>query len=377
LIEYIRPATVPARVSEPNNNLEQKLVIGFLSITPGTFFTGIHGESIIVVDPGEENFFDGPDIFNATLFINGQHLTGDIECHLSEADWYRHGHASNVRYNNVILHVLLKHKSTNTALNIPTITLPSNFYSVSGQNKLNCRLKFSNEMTNTIELLAESKWQDHVSRFLKIEWKDEKLFEHLIFISFKIIGGHGNATNMELLAKNIFDTNCQLRNSRYLLAKMNEFAKQLAWNSKNVRPFKRKEKIIPLAVELISLINDLRREKYLLPSDMKKILLNKLTKVCGSGTITELLGNVFYPFGSALSLLNKKFSISKSYLIEWKKLKLTYTYSYLDKQFNPYFPRQFLRSFPVLQALKEVESLYCRTKLCKICPLTIIAENNE
>ncbi len=59
-----------------------------------------------ILDIGQPNFDNGPDYLNATLRINGEMVRGDVEFHLNWHDWYRHGHAYDRRYNQVILHVL-------------------------------------------------------------------------------------------------------------------------------------------------------------------------------------------------------------------------------------------------------------------------------
>lgn len=49
----------------------------------------------------------GPDYQDAILSVANQRLlTGDVEFHVNESDWYRHGHHLNPSYNCVILHVV-------------------------------------------------------------------------------------------------------------------------------------------------------------------------------------------------------------------------------------------------------------------------------
>lgn len=57
----------------------------------------------------------GPDYQDAILSSGGkQLLTGDVEFHVTSADWYRHGHHLNSKYNNVILHVVWTHDTVET-----------------------------------------------------------------------------------------------------------------------------------------------------------------------------------------------------------------------------------------------------------------------
>jgi hypothetical protein len=64
------------------------------------------GRVVEILDPGLLNRNSGPDFFNAKVKISGTLWVGNIEIHLSSSDWYRHGHDRDVRYNNVILHVV-------------------------------------------------------------------------------------------------------------------------------------------------------------------------------------------------------------------------------------------------------------------------------
>lgn len=53
----------------------------------------------------------GPDIQNTKIEYNNRVYTGDIEFHINSIDWFRHNHHTNVRYNNVILHIVNNHNS--------------------------------------------------------------------------------------------------------------------------------------------------------------------------------------------------------------------------------------------------------------------------
>lgn len=62
----------------------------------------------MVSDPGLPNPGDGPDFTGAKVLMDDHiALHGDIEIHVNEGDWYRHGHHDDKRYNSVILHVVL------------------------------------------------------------------------------------------------------------------------------------------------------------------------------------------------------------------------------------------------------------------------------
>ncbi len=69
-------------------------------------FISVEGHTIELWHPGEINPTDGPDFVHARMVINGIRYGGDIECHITAREWYRHGHEGDPRYQRVILHVL-------------------------------------------------------------------------------------------------------------------------------------------------------------------------------------------------------------------------------------------------------------------------------
>lgn len=67
------------------------------------------GKAIQVIHPGHYLEKQGPDFFNAIIFIDSQKWAGNIEIHLKSSDWYVHHHESDPHYDNVILHVVWEH----------------------------------------------------------------------------------------------------------------------------------------------------------------------------------------------------------------------------------------------------------------------------
>lgn len=85
------------------------------------------GQAVEVIDPGLPNRHAGPDFFNAKIKIGGTLWVGNVEIHDRAADWYAHGHDSDERYNNVILHVcrtLDAEARTQAGLYLPQLALP-------------------------------------------------------------------------------------------------------------------------------------------------------------------------------------------------------------------------------------------------------------
>ena len=67
----------------------------------------VEGHTLEVVSPGWWNQQAGPDFRGAQLLFNGTLFTGDVEIHLGAEGWQAHGHHKDVRYEGVILHVVL------------------------------------------------------------------------------------------------------------------------------------------------------------------------------------------------------------------------------------------------------------------------------
>ncbi len=63
------------------------------------------GRDIQIINTGRINVHAGPDFFNATVRIADTIWVGNIEIHYNSSDWYGHGHHTDSRYNNVVLHV--------------------------------------------------------------------------------------------------------------------------------------------------------------------------------------------------------------------------------------------------------------------------------
>lgn len=70
------------------------------------------GLTVEVIHPGSWNQLGGPDFKNARLRLNGTKVTGDIELHLRAEDWKHHGHAHDLAYDQVVLHVVLWNEIT-------------------------------------------------------------------------------------------------------------------------------------------------------------------------------------------------------------------------------------------------------------------------
>lgn len=73
---------------------------------PGCMLCGAAGERIVVVSRGVRNRSAGPDYLDAVLVVDGHLVTGDVEVHLRERDWFLHGHDRDPAFERVKLHLV-------------------------------------------------------------------------------------------------------------------------------------------------------------------------------------------------------------------------------------------------------------------------------
>ncbi len=70
----------------------------------------LDGRQFVVHSPGQWNRQAGPDFLQAMLvFSDGERRRGDVEVHRLSSGWTAHGHHLDTRYNQVMLHVVLRH----------------------------------------------------------------------------------------------------------------------------------------------------------------------------------------------------------------------------------------------------------------------------
>ena len=69
----------------------------------------VDGEEILVLRPGHRNADAGPDFLNARLRLGEVEWNGAVEIHLRASDWTRHHHQIDLKYDQVILHVIGSH----------------------------------------------------------------------------------------------------------------------------------------------------------------------------------------------------------------------------------------------------------------------------
>jgi len=66
----------------------------------------ISGNHLKIEYSGLLNTNQGPDFLDAKIYIDDILLAGSVELHVKSSDWIRHHHSNDIRYSNVILHVV-------------------------------------------------------------------------------------------------------------------------------------------------------------------------------------------------------------------------------------------------------------------------------
>lgn len=176
--------------------------------------------AVEVIDTGMQNHQAGPDFFNAKVRIADATWVGNVEIHVDERDWFRHGHHTDKAYNNVVLHVV--HQASGGSQNqlgndIPVLELQSrisrsqfDLYAsfIESEQYIPCEglLKQADPfiVSNWLERILVNRLERKSTIILdrlnqnRGDWQ-QTLFEQLaINFGFKI-----NALPMELLARSI------------------------------------------------------------------------------------------------------------------------------------------------------------------------------
>ena len=126
-------------------------------------------ETLQIIHPGQANTNQGPDFLNARIRIGNTLLAGCIELHIKTSDWKRHGHHYDSNYNNVILHVVYEHDTTDP--DIPVLELAPRIPSM--------LLEKYERLMLTTESIACGKGISEVKPITWTAWKDRLLAERL------------------------------------------------------------------------------------------------------------------------------------------------------------------------------------------------------
>jgi len=97
------------------------------------------GRALKVLSPGRHNHSDGPDFIGASLILDGKYISGDIEIHHREQDWYGHGHHRDETYDHCVLHVVFSDIKGGTESRCSNGNIPSTCY-IPLEEALDCEM---------------------------------------------------------------------------------------------------------------------------------------------------------------------------------------------------------------------------------------------
>lgn len=105
---------------------EELLHFAWMYRIAGRHFRSTKGEPVDVEHPGVLNHHAGPDFLNARVRIGDTRWAGNIEVHFRASDWDQHGHSNDLKYSNVVLHVVMEFDTdvhTKSGRKIPCVEL--------------------------------------------------------------------------------------------------------------------------------------------------------------------------------------------------------------------------------------------------------------
>lgn len=141
----------------------------------------VQGNQVVVKDFGMYLGTEGPDFFNAKVFIDQQLWAGNIEMHVNASDWYVHHHEIDAAYDNVILHVVWNNDIPVVRANgeeIPTLLL-KDYVS-------DATFRTYNQFQSDPKFIFCENYLKHFSPFEWMLWKEKLMIERLEQFSKRI-----------------------------------------------------------------------------------------------------------------------------------------------------------------------------------------------
>ncbi|MCH8068928.1 MAG: DUF2851 family protein [Candidatus Marinimicrobia bacterium] len=396
-------------ISDAPVYFENALYQWWQRLKPGASLRTVESKVIYILDKGDVNQYDGPDITNVTLLYEDEVLKGDVEFHLKEMDWFRHGHHYNRGYNRVILHIVTVPGRTRGVTSaermIPTVVVSE--LGITGVSSNVCKLHKKitpRQLFTQLAPLIYYKWRikvDGMGEVITTVGSEQGAFYRKCFWA---LGLKGNGELFEQLARQIPLENIkEVKDKPFLyvtyfekaglLDRMPKDVRDLTemklgagvgissdlslspivgpweWKRKGIRPTAYPERRLSYGVELVrALLNGWR--PWELRSEISFSSLQVKFGEClpGRGWCSEWLGNVVYPFREAVALKQKNYRLDENFNL-WKQLKIGYTYGKIDRQFSKYIDQATLNKFAVQQGLLALQTRYCNPRLCDVCPI--------
>lgn len=165
------------------------------------------GQRIDVLSIGRRNTRSGPDFLDALLLVDGKLVSGPVEMHLEEEDWFRHGHHTDPAYRSVRLHVIGNRTTYRNKLRIPTVHLdageeaPGSRYRA-GSIVEDSGIPFSiSSLADLRTTLYRASWERLLRRTSRYSTVDtDARYARLVVSLFDALGYGGNRESMRRVA---------------------------------------------------------------------------------------------------------------------------------------------------------------------------------
>lgn len=333
------------------------------------------GRELSIIHFGYYNSsLSGPDFSMGIIMLEGVQLIGPIEIHIKSSDWYNHKHQNDPAYQNVALHVVFKHDQDviiKDNYRLPTLEL-SQWVSVDNlslnDEQLNrpCIGLLDTVPIRSVDFMKRIaillKWREKIKQVDAKDWK--KSIKQLLAIRFS---SKVNDDAFKTLLDRVMN-----ESSMDKFPGLIQFASQLSWRRKGVRPSSFPEIRIPQFILCCLIINQLQTlKKFNMKDVLRKVnneLVNRDLPVMTNDFIDSIRINCEFPFLFWFMKVNEKELFDQ--LTKFK-------------QESNVVVRQVIRDgFKVnnafdSQALIALNNYYCNNKKCLSCVIGKTLLNRE
>jgi len=325
-IQYLAPDHFSIfYIRDSNWKNEKNLITQWFQIPIGKKMVTKEGDAFVVIDHGKVNKNRGPDIKNSVIFIGHRFISGDIECHILEQDWYYHRHHKDDEYNHVVLHIT--HSLSQSHRSPVKHTLVFDFIEI--RKCPLTRKNVSNSYSHTLIHLSEKRWKQHLLTVSKGN-------SPLIFA--KILGKGGNERHFHRLVsyldlEKIIELSLP-ESLQYIQAVSNWI--NIPWEHCGIRPAHWPEKRFSLLVELLKF----NAGQPLMDNQNSDHFFSRLATHCptsGKGILIECAINYFYPFFALEGIRKNNMEIYSYWKSIWQNLQLLNSLWVFDEKFRTYF----------------------------------------
>ncbi|HIN26842.1 MAG TPA: DUF2851 family protein [Candidatus Marinimicrobia bacterium] len=349
-------------INEPNPNKESDLTQRWLSLKPGTLLMARCGRTISVMNPGQLNMTDGPDISQATIIIDDEIKTGKIECHTKEGNWRKHRHNHDPAYDDIILHVVNQFAAKPVLRQVPTVALVI-------KQPMGCKLTTENlvkDVLETIAALGQESWDDMVRQYYNKLLLD---FQHQ---ALRYLGKGGNEIAFKTLSELIGFVDISITKRSELIRILSTLIKdeRIIFHRAGIRPANHASNRLDFAARIMLFIREWNVSYFWDIRKFELIYQERIAGGCGKAMTAELLGNAFYPFLASRSRQHGHHGKDRQWYKQWSALQLPLIYGKIKRQFSGLLYPGDVKKFPISQGILRLQRSNCRYLHCESCPLS-------